>query len=54
MRLRKFNAKDFSIDSLDKSRKMATIVFYPPGDLKKSKIDCSIPNLEVLFHQVQM
>ena len=35
--------------SLDKTRKMATIVFYPPGDLKKSKIDCSIPNLEVLF-----
>jgi len=35
--------------SIDQTRKMATIVYYPPGDLKKSKIDCSIPHLDSSF-----
>lgn len=36
-------------NSIDKIRKMATIVYYPPGDLKKSKINCNIPNLRSSF-----
>ena len=36
-------------NSIKKTRKMATIVFYPPGDLIKSKIDCTVPQIEKLF-----
>ena len=28
---------------------MATLVYYPPGDLKKSKVKCSIKGLNSLF-----
>jgi hypothetical protein len=36
-------------NSLSGSRKMATLVYYPPGDLKKSKIHCKIKNLNSSF-----
>ncbi|MDA7601967.1 phytanoyl-CoA dioxygenase family protein [Gammaproteobacteria bacterium] len=36
-------------NSIDKIRKMASIVYYPPGDLKKSKINCNIPNIRSSF-----
>ena len=36
-------------NSIDGTRKMATLVYYPPGDLKKSKIKCRIKGLDTLF-----
>lgn len=36
-------------NSIDGTRKMATLVYYPPGDLKKSKIKCRIKGLNSLF-----
>ena len=36
-------------NSIDRTRKMATLVYYPPGDLKKSKIKCRIKGLDSLF-----
>jgi hypothetical protein len=36
-------------NSIDETRKMATLVYYPPGDLKKSKIKCRIKELDSLF-----
>ena len=36
-------------NSITKSRTMATVVYYPPGDLKKSKIDINIPGFYTQF-----
>ena len=35
--------------SIDQTRRMATVVYYPPGDLKKSKINCNIPDIKSSF-----
>jgi hypothetical protein len=35
--------------SIISKRKMATMVYYPPGDLKKSKIICSVPDYKLTF-----
>ena len=36
-------------NSISGTRSMATLVYYPPGDLKKSKVKCSIKGLNSLF-----
>lgn len=36
-------------NSITSTRKMATIVYYPPGDLKKSKIKCTIPDYKKIY-----
>ena len=36
-------------NSIDGTRKMATLVYYPPGDLKKSRIKCRIKGLDSLY-----
>ena len=36
-------------NSIKKTRQMATIGYYPPGDLKKSKVDINIINFDHLF-----
>jgi len=36
-------------NSISGTRRMATLVYYPPGDLKKSKIKCRIKGLDSLY-----
>lgn len=36
-------------NSIDGTRKMATLVYYPPGDLKKSRVKCRIKGLDSLY-----
>ena len=40
-------------NSIKKSREMATMVYYPPGDLKKSKININIPGFDKLFPTIK-
>jgi hypothetical protein len=40
-------------NSKNQSREMATIVYYPPGDLKKSKICINIPNFENFYPNIK-
>ena len=39
-------------NSIKKTREMATIVYYPPGDLKKSKIHINFRGLEKIFSSI--